>query len=381
FNFDEVFEETSEHFLKSDYVVGNLETICTGKTNKLTDHIYSFNSPKEFIKSVNKAGISMVTTATNHSLDRGIKGLLDNINVINENGLDYIGTYLDEKSSEEIFINEINGVKIAYLNYTFGTNAHINGVELTNDELHHIKLLKPQTTELKKYKLKMNSKKLKPFVARNLFKVISLKTWVSVKRKLGLTYNTPYQDNDLSEVDQEYLNRLKLEIQMAKEQADIVIMCMHSGGQFHPEPGKFSQYIMKFLDENGVDMVIGNHSHVVQRTESFDNGMIAAYCLGNFSISPSSVYVLDENLPDYSVLLHTYIDKSSKKITKITFSILKVEETKNGSLTVFPIQKLYNQVSIERKNEIQKNATKIFNRFTGNNVNLIDIKSEYALEY
>src|SRR5699024_1225152 len=108
-------------------------------------------------------------------------------------------------------------------------------------------------------------------------------------------------------------------INYAKQNADIVIMCMHSGGQFHPEPGSFSKYMMNFFDENGVDLVVGNHAHVVQKADRFKSGMFGAYCLGNFSISPSSVYVLHEDLPDYSILLHVYISGESKRIRKITF--------------------------------------------------------------
>jgi len=89
---------------------------------------------------------------------------------------------------------------------------------------------------------------------------------------------------------------------------------MHSGGQFHPEPGKFSQFMMDFMDDNGVDAVIGNHPHVVQRAEILKNDMFGAYCLGNFSISPSSVYVIDKDLPEYSIL---YIFILVQKVIKL----------------------------------------------------------------
>src|SRR5699024_10771160 len=154
---------------------------------------------------------------------------------------------------------------------------------------------------------------------------------------------------------------------------------MHSGGQFHPEPGEFSKYMMNFMDKNGVDAVIGNHPHVVQKAEILKNDMFGAYCLGNFSISPSSVYILDKDLPEYSILLHIYIGTESKKIEKISFSILKIKENKDGSLRVFPVDKLVNKINEQQKQRLIQNTTKIYNRFTGKNEKEIKIKREYKL--
>lgn len=379
YNFDKVFSNMIDVFQESDYVVGNLETICAGENHEFTNHIYSFNTPNEFIAAIKNSGIDLVTTATNHSLDRGLSGLIENLNTLDKYKLKNIGTYRDKENSERLFVEKIGDLKIAYLNYTFGTNAHINGIELTNEELHHIKLLKPQANEIKKYKDKMESKKLKPLLVRNIFKLISLKSWINIKRKFGLSYNRAYQDNDLSNIDQSFLEQLKKDIKKAKKNSDLVVMCMHSGGQFHPEPGEFSKYMMKFMDENGVDVVVGNHPHVVQKMERFTNNMFGAYSLGNFSISPGSVYVLHHELPDYSVMLHLYIGNESKEIERITFSILKIVEYEDGNLTVFPIEKLYESVNLNEKEEIIKNTTKIYNRFSMNKVSQVKIEKEYEI--
>lgn len=381
YNFDKVFANMGEVFQKSDYVVGNLETICAGKNYGYTNHIYSFNTPSEFIKSIKDSGIDLVTTATNHSLDRGISGLIENINTLDKSCLKNVGTYKDMKSNDKLFIEEIKGIRIALINYTFGTNAHINGIELEEDELFHIKLLKPQTNEVKKYKYKTKSKKLKPLVARNIFKILSLKKWISLKKILGKNYNTAYQDNDLSQINEKYLEKLKQEISAAKETADLTIVCMHSGGQFHPEPGKFSEYMMDFMDENGVDIVVGNHPHVVQKSGIFSSGMFGAYSLGNFSISPSSVYVIHDDLPDYSIMLHFYINEKTKDIEKTTFTILKIEEYKDKSLTVLPIKKLISEFKVNdsKKEEIIKNSTIIYNRFLNTKEKKIEVKDEYLV--
>ena len=83
--FNKLFSKTRGLFLESDYVVGNLETVFAGKQAGYTDHIYCFNTPDSFAESLAESGIGMVTTATNHALDRGVCGLLRTLNILDDN--------------------------------------------------------------------------------------------------------------------------------------------------------------------------------------------------------------------------------------------------------------------------------------------------------
>lgn len=379
--FKSVFRKVKPLLAESNYVIGNLETICTGEKNGLTNHIYSFNSPVEFLMAVKNSGIHLVTTATNHALDRGVKGLIDNLEEVKKLTIDSIGTYSSEEESKEIFIKTISGVNIAFLNYTFGTNCHINGNKLSEKQAFHINLLKPQDEEYNSYLFNKNSNSLKNILARFVFRFLSLRNWIKLKRILGLTYNKPYQDDDLTQLSDEYLEKIKLDLIAAKNAADVVIMCAHMGGQFNNTPGRFSRFMMSFFEENGVDVVVGNHPHVVQKCVNFTEGGLGAYCLGNFSISPSSVYVINDDLPEYSILLHSYIDVKTKKIIKNTFSILKIEEDKDGSLTVWPLHELYKTVSQKRKHDLEMDALKIYNRFLSAANENLSIKSEYLVVF
>lgn len=148
-------------------------------------------------------------------------------------------------------------------------------MKLEEDERFHVNLMKPQDKELDKYYQKQKPKNMKQIVARYLFKIISLKTWISIKKRLGLQYYTAYQDNDLDDIDSIYLE-LRQDIRKAKEKADLVIMCMHSGGQFHPEPGQYSKYMMKFMNENGVDISVGTGSAIIQGIKIGNNTILGA---------------------------------------------------------------------------------------------------------
>jgi len=380
YNFDKVFEEIKYTLLESDYVVGNLETVCCGENYGLTDHIFNFNTPKEFLTSIKSSGINLLSTATNHSLDRGIKGLKENIKNIKASNLEYIGTNYTEEDSEEIFYKDLYGINVAFLNYTYGTNVHINENILDEDEIFHINMLQSQDQEIEKLKIKKESRSIKSKLSKYVFKVISLKTWLKIKKMIGIKHNTAYQDNDISYIRDNYLKSIQKDIENAKLNSDIVIVCMHSGGQFNSEPGDFSKYMMKFMAENGVDLVVGNHPHVVQRHQSFSTGMLGLYSLGNFSISPSSVYLIHDNLPEYSIMFHTYLDKHSKMIKRYTFSILKIVEENNGSLKVHSVHQLMNKLETGKLNKLKEDVLYIYNTFTREGKSNIDIQSEYILD-
>ena len=102
---------------------------------------------------------------------------------------------------------------------------------------------------------------------------------------------------------------LAREIKQAQKTADYVIVCPHMGGQFNLEPGTFSKYMMDFFQAQGTDCVVANHSHVVQRSE-WREDMLACYCLGDFSVFSSSPGVVKEQLSEYLIMLHLYLDDS-----------------------------------------------------------------------
>ncbi|MFS0645395.1 CapA family protein [Siminovitchia sp. 179-K 8D1 HS] len=383
YDFDSVFCSMKKVFMKSDYIVGNLETVCAGEKLGYTNHIYSFNTPEEFIKSIKNSGVDLVTTATNHCLDRGVEGLKNNLATLKKYKLDNIGTHDSIEEREQVFVKDFNGIKVAFLNYTYGTNTLINEVILNKNERFHVNLLKPQCEEIKKLEKKLTSKSLKSRIARTIFKIITVEQWIRLKRTLGLAYKKAYQDDSLEGIDQDYLEQIKLDIQKAKAKSDFVIMCMHSGGQFNVEPGKFSKFMMNFMKENGVNVVVGNHPHIVQKCERFSTGMIGAYSLGNFSISPSSVYILHENLPEYSIMMHIYLEKNKNNIrlSKATFSILKIIESKNHNLTVYPVIELIKKAKDEKeKKELINDVTIIYNRFLNKNIKNIEIRDEFIIE-
>ena len=122
YNYDQCFEDIAPWVSEADYAVVNLETPL-GEKN-FTGYP-CFNSPKEYAAALKNAGFDLFLTANNHTLDRRDAGLKQTIATLDSLHVDHIGTYMnrDARNSALPFIKEINNFKVAFLNYTYGTNG------------------------------------------------------------------------------------------------------------------------------------------------------------------------------------------------------------------------------------------------------------------
>lgn len=152
YDFSNNFTSVKKYFKKSDYVIGNLETTLGGTNLGISDYP-RFNSPDSFAEALKDAGFDLLTTANNHCVDKGTDALLRTINVLDKLGFDHIGTYQNKASSKKIFIKEINGIQIAFISCTYGTNG------LPYDHGYNVKLLNEQI-----YKEIKKARKLADFV-------------------------------------------------------------------------------------------------------------------------------------------------------------------------------------------------------------------------
>jgi poly-gamma-glutamate capsule biosynthesis protein CapA/YwtB (metallophosphatase superfamily) len=122
YNFNKSFEYVKKYLSESDITMGNLETTLAG-TGKPYAGYPAFNSPDEYVAALKEAGFDFLVTANNHSMDTGEDGLQRTIEVIKKNKLPYAGTYASQADHDSVRIITIKGVKLAILNYTYGTNG------------------------------------------------------------------------------------------------------------------------------------------------------------------------------------------------------------------------------------------------------------------
>lgn len=122
FDYSDCFKYVKEEISKADIAIANLEVTLGG--TPYTGYP-AFSAPDEYLQAIKDAGFDVLTTANNHCLDRGKRGLERTILMLDSLKLSHAGTYIDAAArarSYPLFIEQ-NGFRIALLSYTYGTNG------------------------------------------------------------------------------------------------------------------------------------------------------------------------------------------------------------------------------------------------------------------
>jgi poly-gamma-glutamate capsule biosynthesis protein CapA/YwtB (metallophosphatase superfamily) len=122
YDFKPMFKHVKGKLQKPDLLLANQETVLGGVEMGLSSYP-TFNSPQEVGDALIDAGVDIVSTANNHSLDKGEKGILRSIEYYEKVGLPYVGFFKDKQDQEKLRILHKNGVKLAFLSYSYGTNG------------------------------------------------------------------------------------------------------------------------------------------------------------------------------------------------------------------------------------------------------------------
>lgn len=83
----------------------------------------TFNSPQQLGKDLTEIGFDIVNVANNHMLDKGASGYASTLDFWHTQPVTLIGGYYNEEDAAEIRTVEKDGVTIALLSYTYGTNS------------------------------------------------------------------------------------------------------------------------------------------------------------------------------------------------------------------------------------------------------------------
>ncbi len=122
YDYTSVFKQISPLIKSADIAIANLEVTLAGKPYK---GYPQFCSPDALAVAVKEAGVDVLVTANNHSCDRGKKGVLRTLSVLDSLGIAHTGTFQDSISrvKNNLLVLEKNGIKVGLLNYTYGTNG------------------------------------------------------------------------------------------------------------------------------------------------------------------------------------------------------------------------------------------------------------------
>lgn len=301
YDFNEYFEYVKPYFENADLAIANLETTLAGDRLPYVGYPF-FNSPDSVIDAIKKSGIDVVTTTNNHSFDTDLEGLQRTAKILEDHDLDYVGTYYSSPTSR-IKMKQINNINIGILAYT----------EMINDQNN----------------LNMSDEELKEHI--NLMDKDSITQDVQEAK-----------DND----------------------ADIIIASMHWGVEYDHKPSTTQKEYAQFLADEGVDIIIGSHPHVIQPSEELEsNNTFVIYSLGNF-ISNQRRETLGDDLSrtEDGLMVQFEIEKNleeeSTEITAIDYIptwVYKSEENDGKyEYKIIPAEDFINN-----KNKIADNNTKI----------------------
>lgn len=267
YDFHDVFEYTKDEISSADLAIGVLEGPLVGDPSLYSVGNYDdgkmlyIGFPDAWAEAIKDAGFDLVTTSNNHLLDRGEGSAYRTIDVLNDLGLPFTGSYKDQKDKDarHIHIIEQDGLRIAVLSYTFGSNYY-QTEELLHGDLSHITSLIVDPS-----------------------------------------------DPDYEEVR----NSVKDDFAAAKALSpDLILVLPHMGSQFLDAPDEFQKTWHDNFVEFGADVILSDHTHSVQPAfleKSGEKTVFTAYCPGNYA----NVY--REHNGDATALVEVYIDRQTKR--------------------------------------------------------------------
>ena len=124
YDYSALFGNTENEIAKADIALVNEEVIIGGSELQVSGYP-SFNAPFEVADELADVGFDVICHATNHALDRGGKGIRNCLDYWKTNypEISTVGIYDSQENSQKLCIINKKNIKVAILNYTYGTNG------------------------------------------------------------------------------------------------------------------------------------------------------------------------------------------------------------------------------------------------------------------
>jgi len=122
YDYEPTFRYVKPYIEKADIAIANLEVTLAGPPYK---GYPAFSSPDALALAARDAGFDIFIQANNHALDRGKNGFTRTLQQLNSFNIIHTGTFSDstDRGLNYPLIIRKNGIRIALLNYTYGTNG------------------------------------------------------------------------------------------------------------------------------------------------------------------------------------------------------------------------------------------------------------------
>lgn len=313
------YDLVKPYFLNDDLTLANMEVPIGGKGLGVSGTGYSFNAPEEIGNQVIAMGVDAVNLANNHANDAGPQGRINTLSFFKKHQILTTGIYESKEVQTQIPTKTINDITFSFLGYTYKTNKPDN-----------------QNRELIGYYRNLDTMKL---------------------------------DNANKEI-------IKQEVAQAKQLSDIVIVSVHWGNEFTYAVNSEQKELANYLNELGVDVIIGHHSHYIQPIEwleTTNHKTLVVYSLGSFISADNQVTRATPefaNAYNVSMILQITFEKNNNStiIKNInSLPVINYYDQKFENFKLVPIDK-YNEKLEKSHNRYSKGLTKDFITNSFNNV-------------
>ena len=302
YNFKPVYQHVKPYISKKDLAYVNQETIIDGDELGIQGYP-DFNSPSQLADDLIDTGFNLVNGATNHSYDQGLNAVFNTCKLwrTKPNVL-FAGLYDSQEDRDHIRTIEKNGIKFSFLAYTFGVNQE------------------PKAR---------------------------------YRQYLKDVQNYPYF---IGTLDKE---KIKQDVAKAKQESDFVIVSAHFGKENSSELGESQIEYAQFFADLDVDLVVGNHSHIVQPVNWLEhNGhqTLVVYSLGNFVSTMDNV----DNQLEGMLSLDFIKDNNTYSIENVTYTPL-INHYNANVVTIYTLKNYNNDLLLQH--DILKNDPSCLQQF------------------
>lgn len=202
----------------ADLAMVNLETAITTRGTKIGKEFH-FRAPASALRTVQGAGVDVVSMANNHGVDYGPVGLKDTLAAKKDSPIPIVGIGADEDEAYAPAILSAKGLEVAV------------------------------------------------FGASEVFEM-TLSRYSAGPEKGGIASGAP-------------VTRLRKAVSAASKKYDVVVVFLHWGLDYQKCPDPLSAETAQVLEEAGADVIVGGHSHRVNGAGWLGKSYVA-YGLGNF---------------------------------------------------------------------------------------------------
>ena len=121
-NFDRMLAAQKPRVSTADLAICHLETPIAPAGGPYTGYPL-FKAPAHVVTSLRRVGYDACTTASNHSLDDGQRGIKRTLDVLDSNKLGHTGTARTSTERNRPLVRTVQGVKVGIVSTTFSTNG------------------------------------------------------------------------------------------------------------------------------------------------------------------------------------------------------------------------------------------------------------------